>query len=392
MAERHCKKKHNSLSHPPPTALYVHVPFCRAKCRYCDFYSRPAGRELFDAYVHALSRELHARLDALALPLTSVYVGGGTPTVLGPEALTRLLALVAPLIDQDTEFSVEANPDSMSPEVAHRLAEGKVNRVTIGVQSFDAQLLELLGRIHTADQAVQAVAAARQAGITNIGIDLIYGIPGQTRGSWAQTLDRALDLPIEHVSCYGLSFEPGTELYQDLQRGHVARVDDGLQREMYDLTLGATERAGMEHYEISNFAHPGRRSLHNLTYWRNEGYLGLGPAAASYIDGERRTSQADLTAYLSAPADCDLRSATRETLTGRDEMAETVMLALRLTQGLDLASFRARFGWDALEIFPESISRYARQGALIVTDTHIRLARDAYFVSDTVLADILAEA
>jgi len=392
MVKRHCKKKHNPLSHCRPAALYIHVPFCRAKCRYCDFYSHSGRQDLFDAYVGAVSRELDARKDALAAPLTSVFVGGGTPTVLGPELLTNLLALVAPWIDRATEFSVEANPDSLSPELADRLADAKVNRVTIGVQSFDAQLLELLGRIHTAEQAAGAVATVREVGITNIGIDLIYGIPSQSGASWTQTLNHALELPIEHLSCYGLSFEPGTELYDDLQQGRVADIEDDLQRQMYDQALDATARAGMEHYEISNFARPGRWSRHNLTYWRNEPYLGLGPAAASYVDGVRQTSSADLDAYLSAGAGYDLRCATREALTGPDAMAETAMLALRLTQGLDRESFRARFGQDALEVFPESISRYVRQGALIVTDTHIRLSRQAYFVSDTVLADILAEA
>lgn len=392
MVKRHCKKKNGPLLHCRAAALYIHVPFCRAKCRYCDFYSRPGGQGLFDAYVRAVSNELDARRDSLAAPLTSVFVGGGTPTVLGGEALTNLLALVGPLVDRETEFSVEANPDSISTETADRLAEAKVNRVTLGVQSFDAQLLDLLGRIHTADQAAQAVATVRKGGIANIGIDLIYGIPSQTGASWAHTLDHALELPIEHLSCYALSFEPGTELHEDLQLGRVAGVDEELQREMYDQALDATARAGMEHYEISNFARRGRPSRHNLTYWRNEPYVGLGPAAASYVGGVRRTSSAALEAYLSAPAEYDLRCATREALTGRDEMAETAMLALRLTQGLNRESFRARFGQDALEVFPQSISRYARQGALIVTDAHIRLSRQAYFVSDTVLADILAEA
>ena len=391
MRQHDCKRKQKQLSPHRPRALYVHVPFCRAKCRYCDFYSLPARPDRFDDYVGAAANELDARRGDLASPLASVYVGGGTPTVLGGDALGRLLAALAPQVNADTEFSVEANPDSVTPTVAGVLADAGVNRVTLGVQSFQPQLLAFLGRIHSAAQAVDAVGTLRRAGIATIGIDLIYGIPGQTPETWRRTLAQAMGLGVQHVSCYALSFEPGTELHDALGRREVAPMDDQAQRDLYDQAADAAETAGMEHYEISNFALPGRRSRHNLTYWLNQPYVGIGPAAASYVDGVRTMAQADLAGYLSGPADYDARWASSEHLTGRAEMAETAMLALRLTQGIDRKAFIARFGLDAADVFRQPITRYARQGALIVTDTHIRLARSAYFVSDTILADIIAD-
>jgi len=392
MRKRDCKRNQSQLSSPGARALYIHVPLCRAKCRYCDFYSLPAHEDRLDPYLRAATTELAARQGNLVRPLTSAYVGGGTPTVLGPDALARLLEAVAPYLDAHTEFSVEANPDSVTPTIARVLADAGVNRVTLGVQSFQPELLAFLGRIHTAAQAARAVAILREAGIANIGIDLIYGIPGQRPGGWESTLDRALALGASHLSCYALSFEPGTELHDDLRDGKVAPMDEQAQRDLYDQAVDAAAREGMEHYEISNFALPGHRSRHNLTYWLNEPYLGIGPAAASYVGGARTTASADLDTYLAAPADYDKRCASREHLTGRAEMAETVMLALRLTQGLDRKAFVARFGRDAVDVFAQPIARYVRQGALIATDAHIRLARSAYFVSDTILADIIADA
>lgn len=372
--------------------MYVHVPFCRAKCRYCSFYSRPARADQVDAYVHAAVAELDARKHVLTAPLSSVFIGGGTPTVLGRRALDDLLAPIAALIDGQTEFSVEANPESVSLPLVRTLAQAGVNRVTVGVQSFQKGLLELLGRPHGPDQAVRAVQIVRQGGITNIGIDLIYGIPGQSPASWAETLARALQLGVQHLSCYALSFEEGTALHAAAGRGDVSPMDEDLERALYEQAIERTRQAGLEHYEISSFARSGWSCRHNITYWRNLPYLGIGPAAASYIGGVRSTTTPDLEAYLAPPTDGLRSHETCERLTGRDEMAETVMLALRMTQGLDRKAFTTRFGCQATAAFPETISRYRRQGALLVTPTHIRLARSAYFVSDTILADIVAEA
>ena len=391
MAGHHCKE--NQSQHPSGVrALYVHVPFCRRKCRYCSFYSRSIEGDLVDAYVRAAVAELDARRSLLAAPLASVFIGGGTPSVLPLGALNALLEPITAMIDEQTEFTVESNPESVSIPLACALTAAGVNRVTVGVQSFQAELLTFLARPHGPDDAIRAVGTLQDAGVTNIGIDLIYGIPGQSPASWCETLATALSLGVQHLSCYALSIDPGTALYSAQERGHVTAMDDGLQRALYEQAIAQTLQAGMQHYEISNFAMPGRECRHNITYWRNLPYVGIGPAAASYVAGVRSTAPADVSAYLLREPGLPVRPATTERLTGRAEMAETIMLALRMTQGLDRGAFAARFGCAPAEAFARTIERYVGLGALVMTPTHIRLAEWAYFVSDTILADVVAEA
>ncbi|HUT01952.1 MAG TPA: radical SAM family heme chaperone HemW [Phycisphaerae bacterium] len=377
---------------PDCRALYVHVPFCAAKCRYCDFYSLAFDAPVAQRYLRAVAAELRSRCALLSAPLASVFLGGGTPTVLGAGLLEELLSLCRPWIDRDTEFSVEANPGTLDAPVVEVLAAGGVNRVSLGVQSFRDPELRWLGRIHSGAEARRAAETLRAAGVRDLGLDLIYGIPSQTPASWRASVGEALALRPEHLSCYGLSFEPGTPLERELRAGRVKPMDEAAQAACYRHAIEATGRAGLEHYEISNFARVGRRCRHNLTCWHNEPYLGVGPGAASYVGGVRRTNLPDLEAYLAAAPAGRPVPASRERLTGRAAMAETVMLSLRLIEGLHRPSFVRRYGRDVSEVFPRSISRYAKLGALEITASHIRLSSEALFVADTVLADILAEA
>ncbi|MHC4981934.1 MAG: radical SAM family heme chaperone HemW [Planctomycetota bacterium] len=379
-------------SAPSGGALYIHVPFCVRKCRYCNFYSIPVSEGPAESYLKAAEAELRAWADSLVLPLRSVFVGGGTPTALGSELLRALLSLVSELIDAATEFTVEANPGMLDGRIGHALAAQGVNRVKLGVQSFNAKELKVLGRLHSPGQVAQAAALLRKVGITNLGMDLIYGIPGQTAASWSFSLRQALQLAPAHLSCYALSFEPGTPLQADLRAGRVAEMSDSRQKACYQAAMEAAAAAGMEHYEISNFARPALRCLHNLTYWRNEPYLGIGPAAASYVAGVRRKNLPDLEEYTTALLNGHLPPATTEELTGRAGMAETLMLGLRLIEGIDRNDFRRRFGEDPVEAFPRSIGRYAEIGALIVSTSRVRLAKEHLFVADAILADIIGEA
>lgn len=391
MSTEPCKENYDETSRLAASSLYVHVPLCLAKCRYCDFYSLPMDSKTAGRFVRMVVGELDLHRDCLSHPLETLFIGGGTPTALGADLLAELLAAMGPLINNATEFSVEANPGTFDDSVAEALAAGGVNRVNFGVQSFRDSELRALGRIHNARQACEAVRLARSRGFARVGLDLMYGIPGQSLEDWRDNLRQAMELEIDHLSCYALSFEPRTPLGQDLARGAVAEMPDQEQKACYHSTIDLAGKAGFEHYEISNFARPGARCRHNLTYWRNETYLGLGPAAASYIAASRRTNRPDLPAYLHAlesnsppPADC-------ETLPLRGRMAETAMLGLRLIEGLDRRAFAQRFGQDPTEAFPQSIRRYVQQGALLVTPSHIRLASWALFASDTILADIISE-
>ncbi|MHC4562541.1 MAG: radical SAM family heme chaperone HemW [Planctomycetota bacterium] len=373
-------------------ALYLHVPFCRSKCRYCDFYSLPLDAAQAQRYVRATARRLADMSDQLRLPLESIFIGGGTPGAIGANLLAQLLAPFTEMIDERTEFSVELNPGSVGGSLATALTAAGVNRVNLGVQSFHEAELALLGRAHTAKQAEEAFDALAAGGLANVGLDLIYGLPRQTLRGWQGSLDRALALQPSHLSCYGLTFEPGTPLYDDLLAGRVQSADDERQRGCYDMAIDAVTQAGMEHYEISNFARPGRRCRHNITYWRNRPYLGIGPAAASFIDGQRRTNHRNLQAWLAASEAGGDPPHDAEHLAEPMAMAEALMLGLRLIDGIGRHEFAGRYGSDPVEAFPETIARYADQGALVVTPGRLRLSRDALFVADTVLADILAEA
>lgn len=387
-----CKENQDEVSLRQAGALYLHVPFCLSKCRYCDFYSVLFDRELGRRFVQAAAAELSANTDCLDVPLASVFVGGGTPTALGGELLGELLSAVKGLIDEKTEFTVEANPGTINQGLAEVLVANGVNRLSVGVQSFHTQELRLLGRTHSPAQARQAVALGRRAGVKNISLDLIYAVPNQTLASWKSSLAQALGLGTEHLSCYALSLEPGTPLGQESLAGRLGEMDESLQKACYFAAVAATRRAGLGHYEISNFARPGAECMANLTYWRNEPYLGIGPAATSYIAGVRRTNRPELKSYISAISRGARPPATSEQLTGPKHMAETVILSLRLTQGVDRAAFTGRFGLDAADAFPQSIARYADLGAIVITPSHIRLSEGFLFVSDTIFADILAEA
>jgi len=386
--------RQNELSRSCPLpcqALYVHVPFCAAKCRYCAFYSVAFEPSAARRYLRALAVELDRRGPALSGPLKSIFIGGGTPTALGPELLKTLLSLCRPWVGQRTEVSVEANPATLTEPVVDVLAGGAVRRVSLGVQSFRDEELRWLGRLHTAEQARQAVGQVRSGGVGNVSLDLIYGLGNQTIETWRASLSEALALEPDHLSCYALSVEPGTPLERDCRAGTAREMPEDEQADCFAQAVADAELAGLEHYEISNFARRRRRCRHNLTYWHNEPYLGVGPGAASYLDGVRRTNAADVEAYADALLTGQDAPATSERLVGRAALAEAVMLALRLTDGLDRHAFARRWGADVAEAFPRSVSRYAALGALEVTPERIRIAPGSLFVANTILADILAE-
>ena len=372
-------------------ALYVHIPFCRSKCGYCDFYSLPDRQELTGACVRAISLELRRHAHHLTIPLDSIFIGGGTPTALELPLLEQLLAMLAEYRDERTEFSIEANPCTVTSEVAKSLLNAGVNRVNIGAQSFVETELTALGRIHDPTEIVTAWETLRLAGHERLGLDLIYAAPGQNPDSWRFSLDQALDLAPDHLSCYALTIESDTDIGRQRDRGKFVEMDESDQAECYRAAVTAAHDAGLPQYEISNFAAPKNRCRHNLTYWLNEPYLGLGPAAASYLGGVRRTNRPDVEVYIQALDTGVAPPCHREKLTGRALMGETVMLALRMSEGINRRAFITRFGMDLTDAFGRTIQRYCRQGALQLTREHLRIAPDAMIVSNTIMADLLAE-
>ena len=380
-------------------ALYLHLPFCFHKCHYCDFYSVVDRQEDRQAdFTDALLAELRERCEQTPLRPSTVFAGGGTPTYLRPELWARLLDAMHQLgvLDDAVEFTVEANPETVTPELMAQLADGGVNRVSIGAQSFDRQSLAALERWHDPDNVARAVDACRAAGLTNFSLDLIFAIPGQTLDMLDADLDRLVDLAPTHLSTYGLTFEPNTPLTARLRTGQVAELDEDTQRQMYQRVLDRLADAGFEHYEISNWARaapeprPGQpatdyRCAHNLAYWQNRNWLGLGPAAASHVDGRRWRNAPNLTTYLqTAPAPPVLDD---ETLEPDDRIGEQFMLGLRLSQGI------AR-GWVNAHTRPgdrrqQQIDHLIAIGMLQWQDEHLRLTRAGLFVGDSVMAQLL---
>ena len=375
-----------------PLGLYIHIPFCRAKCTYCDFNSYPGQEALFEDYTTALVWEMEQVGRA---QVHTIYVGGGTPTVLPLSHLARILRQVQMCFaaKSDAEVSLEANPGTVGSVLLAGLRALGVNRLSLGVQSFDDQELRLLGRIHTAAEAVKAFGAAREAGFENINLDLIYGLPKQSLATWQTTLAGAVALAPEHLSLYALSVEEGTPLAGQIARGALPQPDPDLGAEMYEVAEEVLATEGYVHYEISNWARDeAHRCLHNLGYWRNEAYLGLGAGAHSWRGGRRWANLASPQAYIAAVLAGKRPVATEEAIGAELEMGETMMMGLRLLdEGVAYERFRARFGCDLRQRYAAEMAELA-QLDLIETDAHrVRLSRRGRLLGNQVFMRFLPD-
>ena len=366
----------------PALGLYIHIPFCKAKCAYCDFYSLAHSEEKMDAYTAALLRHLEEVAPrAAGMQVDTVYFGGGTPSYLGPARLIRILQTVQRRYDvtRDAEITLEANPDSAGDwRALRRLRRAGFNRLSLGVQSTDNELLRRIGRVHTCEQVQQAVTAARKAKLTNLSLDLIYGLPGQTMEDGQRTLADAVALGPEHLSCYGLKLEEGTPLWQ--QRQALTLPDDDAQADMYLYTVAALSEAGYGQYEISNFARAGRESRHNLKYWRMQEYAGFGPGAHSDFGGVRYGYVRDLDAYIAGRL--VLAEAETDGTLARD--FEYVMLSLRTAEGIDRRTFENRYR-QRFEAMERLFVQYEQAGLAQRTEGGWRLTPRGFLVSNSII-------
>lgn len=369
-----------------PLGLYLHIPFCAAKCAYCDFYSLPRSEEKMDNYVRALCRHLEeVAPQAAGHRVDTVYFGGGTPSYLGEKRLARLLQTVKRRyrLAPDAEITLEANPDSACDEKAlRRLRRAGFNRVSLGIQSADDGILRAIGRIHTWDQARQAAAAVRAAGFDNFSVDLIYGLPEQTMGLWQETVEKVLALAPDHVSAYGLKLEPGTPLY--LRRDDPALPDDDAQADMYLWAVERLARAGYEQYEISNFARPGFASRHNLKYWRMEEYAGFGPGAHSDFGGVRYAYARDLDGYIAGR----LELSESAEVSPMERAQEYVMLSLRTAEGISARTVEYRYRRPFAPL-AELLQTCADHGLAAPTETGWRLTPRGFLVSNRIIGSLL---
>lgn len=375
--------------------IYIHIPFCRSRCIYCDFYSTTLPQAWHESYIAALAHELELRTSSPSHLLTSttLYLGGGTPSLLSPEALHHLFHLIGQhtTLASGAEVTIEANPDDITHQWVASLKDTPVNRISMGAQSFNDDILHFIRRRHTAEQAIRAVHMLQDAGYTNLSLDLIYGLPGQTLAQFTDDVRTALALGIPHLSAYALQFEAGTPLYAMKQQGQVTEADEEMSLECYNSLIDLTAEAGLEHYEISNFARPGFRSRHNSSYWTGDAYLGLGAGAHSYSPSSRTRSYNcdNIREYINAIRE-DRLPLTAEQLTDDDLYNERIMLRLRTCEGLSLSTLQRDFGTERLDYCLRMATPHLNRGMLQKkADETLCLTRRGLFVSDDIISDLM---
>ena len=365
--------------------LYVHIPFCVSKCNYCDFCSLGGAYDRYiEAYVDALLAEAEAYKREPKIALRTLYFGGGTPSLLSPDMLGKILEGLRNVFDFDDlfEFTLEANPGTLTREGAVGFKELGVNRISLGLQSIHENELKKLGRIHSFEDFLLSYKMLREAGFDNIGVDLMYGIPEQTIESFEKTLSRVIAISPEHISAYGLIIEEGTPFFEKVDS--LPLPDEDTECDMYNLACSMLRDAGYHHYEISNYSRPGYRSAHNLVYWQMGEYIGLGAAAYSYLDGERYGNPRSLSAYLDGVRKNDV-----DVVDAECEESEYIMMRLRISDGIDLAEYLNKFGKNFITGREELLSAYEGAGYLTVDDERVALTERGFYISNTLICDLL---
>ncbi len=380
-------------------SLYLHIPFCHTRCYYCDFNTYAGILPLREPYVRALLAEIdlageqaqHA--DGSVRRARTIFFGGGTPSLLTVAQVRRLLdaCRAAFGLDEDAEITLEANPGTLTREKLVGLRQAGINRLSLGSQSFDAQLLKTLGRIHTPAEITGAVSAARAAGFTSINLDFMFGLPGQSMHQWQETLEQALALRPEHLSLYSLIIEEGTPFFDWTQDGRIIPGDEDLCADMYEYADERLQAAGYVNYEISNWALPGHQSRHNLTYWRNLPYIGMGAGAHSFFAGKRFSNERDPQRYINTLKKRQLPVVESETIEKAQEMSETAFLALRTAEGLHLPTFEERFATPFSRFAGDRLQLVDEAGLLEQAEGWLRLSKRGRLLGNEVFLRLLPE-
>ena len=335
-----------------PLSLYIHIPFCKKKCPYCDFYSLFSQKKPAADYIQVLVKQI-GQIDA---PVSSIYLGGGTPSVLGVDLLGQLLKSLKRIITPSAEFTIEVNPESFSKKLAKLFLANGVNRLSIGLQSFNDKKLIKLGRIHDCRKAQEAVYLAQSSGFKNINIDLIFGLWDERFPDWKKELQKAVSLPVKHISVYSLTYEKGTPLSKMLKKGLIKPLEDEAVAGMYEYAVDFLEGRGFKRYEVSNFARAGYLCRHNFSYWQNEPYIGLGPSAVSYIGGVRKKNIPDVKEYIARIRKKSSVIKSQEKLSNVQKAKETAALKIRTKEGISLEWFKEQTGFDFLRLEKASIA------------------------------------
>lgn len=375
-----------------PSAVYVHVPFCMHRCGYCDFTLVANRDRLIPDYLQCLRRELEfeCRDVPRPWPVRTVFFGGGTPTHLPAKHLRTLFETIFEFftLEQGGEFSVEVNPDGLDEDRQRVLSEFGVNRVSLGVQSFVDSELKTLERTHRSNEALQVIGRVADR-FPNTGADLIFGVPGQTLASWQTSLQTAVQLPLKHISTYGLTFEPGTSFFRRKNSGELPKAPEEAEREMYVQAISFLQEHGFSHYEVSNFAQRGFECRHNMVYWTADEYFAFGPGAARYVHGRRTTNARRVTQWLKSWTDGVPAYIEDEKLTTEEMAREAIMLALRLRAGLSLSEFEQRFGISVEVLCEDAVRRSLCSGLATLQEGRLALTSDGLMIADSVISEFL---
>ena len=372
-----------------PSSAYVHIPFCTQICYYCDFSKVFIKNQPVDAYLEHLIQETRSYEIG---KLRTLYIGGGTPTALSAQQLAYLLTELPKVMDlsEVEEFTIEANPGDLDPDKIAVLKESQVNRVSLGVQTFDNKMLKRIGRSHQEQDIYDNIRHLKQAGFDNISIDLIYALPGQTMDQVKENVAKAIDLDIPHMSLYSLILENHTVFMNRMRRGKLPLPKEELEAEMFEYIIDELEKAGFEHYEISNFSKPGFESRHNLVYWDNAEYYGLGAGASGYVDGIRYKNHGPIRHYLEA-IEAGKARITEEHLTLEEKMEEELFLGLRKKSGVSKARFEEKFGVSFDQRYGQVVASLTEQGLLVPDDKQVRMTKRGLFLGDTVAEKFILE-
>lgn len=369
--------------------IYIHIPFCKSRCIYCGFYSTTL-LDLRKKYINAVCREMELRKNYIREPFSTIYLGGGTPSLLDEAELTKLFLYINNVydVDRNAEITMECNPDDITPEFTNMLSRLPINRVSMGAQTFADSRLRLLHRRHNSDEVKHAVKLLREAGIKNISIDLMFGFPDESLSQWKEDISAALTLNIEHISAYSLMYEENTPLWKMLDTGKVKEIDEELSLTMFKELVCQLTDAGYEHYEISNFARPGYRSRHNSSYWHQVPYIGLGAAAHSFDLNSRQWNVADLKLYIEE-INNGIIPMEREELDNDTTFNDIITTALRTSDGIDLNALETRLGKRYRNTLISAAGKHIEQGLLEIRHDRLRLTSEGIFISDMVMSDLM---
>ncbi|WP_018923704.1 radical SAM family heme chaperone HemW [Salsuginibacillus kocurii] len=374
------------------TSLYVHVPFCTHICYYCDFNKVYLSGQPVDAYIEAVGRELALRMKDQTAPLRTIYIGGGTPTALSAGQMQRLLSLIeehASAFADEMEYTVEVNPDEVDPELLKIMSTKGVNRLSIGVQTFEPELLKTIGRTHSPSQVEETIQLARSYGFDNISIDLMFGLPKQSLANWQETLKKATELAVPHISAYSLKVEEKTMFYNWWRNGRLPLLTQEEEAKMYEVLENETHANGLNMYEISNFARPGFESAHNRTYWLNQEYIGVGAGAHGYLNRERYENTGPVSHYINQAEAGDYPVREHHLLTEIEQMEEQMFMGLRMIEGVNKDMFYQTFGQTVDDVFSAAKEELTSQELLEETPTHVRLTKKGKLLGNEVFERFL---